>query len=497
MQIGKKKQKQVTRLMEAAERLAAQRQYQAAVATAVKAIEIDESCLAGYRLIAGIQLQHRNLEPALWAIGEALKLAPQSAEVLFESARVHRGAGDLAAALAQAEQARAVDPGLANLEGFIISVLTSLSRDAEARERLERAVPANPADIGISIVFAEWAKRLQRVPEAISRIEAQLRDPRLPVGSRRDLLFRLSALYDQAGDYDRAFAAVRNAHESQPRAWDPAAYDRAVADVCRNWSADFLSRAPRAAHDASRVVLIVGMPRSGTTLVEQVLARHPAVAGGGELPHLAALAAQAAGPSGELIPFQRNTVALTAPVVNRIGAGYLAAIAAVSAEALRVTDKMPANHALLGIAELALPGARIVHCRRDPFDTCLSCYMTELWDGLGYTGSVKHIGRYALAEQRLMAHWKSCLSLPILTVDYEELVRDIEGHARRLVEFAGLDWHPDCLRPHESRRFVDTASALQVRQPVYTSSIGRWRHYERHLGPLFETLGAAPPPAAG
>lgn len=497
MQIGKKKQKQVVRFMEAAQRLADQGQYEAAVVTAVKALDIDATCLPAYRLIAGIQTRHRNHEPALWASGEALKLAPQSAEVLFESARAHRVAGNLDAALAHAERARAIEPQLANLEGFVIDVLTLLGRDAEARERLERAVLAMPDDVGVSLAFAQWATRLGRAPEAIDRIDRQWRRPQVSRGSRRDLLLRLGALCERSGDYDRAFAAICQAHETLPYAWDPDAYDRAVSDVCRNWSAEFVARAPRAAQDASHVVFIVGMPRSGTTLVEQILARHPLVSGGGELPHLGALAAQAAGVSGETIPFQGSTAALTPAAVNQIGAGYLAAIAAIAEGAARVTDKMPANHVFLGLIALALPGARIVHCRRDVRDTAVSCYFTDLGEGLGFTGSLKHIGRYALAEQRLMAHWKACLSLPILTVDYEDLVADVEGHSRRLVEFTGLDWHPDCLRPHESRRFVDTASALQVRQPVYTSSVGRWRHYEKHLGPLFDALGTAAAPSGG
>jgi Tfp pilus assembly protein PilF len=494
MQIGKKKQQQVARFMAAAQRLNAQGYYQRAVETAVKAIDADENCLPAYRLIAAIQIQHRNFEPALWAADEALKRAPHTAEVLFESATAHRGAGNLQTALAHAEQARAIEPQMANLEGFIVHLLTLLGRDAEARQRLERAVDAMPEDVGITLMFGEWAARLGRVPEAISRLESRLAGSVVAVGSRCDMLFMLARLCDLDGQYDRAFAAVHQARQLLPSAWDPAAYDRAVVDICRHWSAECIAHAPRATHDASRVVLIVGMPRSGTTLVEQVFARHPRVAAGGELPHLGQLAIAAAASATDLIPFQRHTLAVTAQVVTQIGIGYLDATAALARGVSRVTDKMPANHAHLGLAELALPGTRVIHCRRDPRDTALSCYFTPLGAGLGFTSDLRHIGRYALAEQRLMAHWKSCLSLPILTVDYEALVGDFAGHARRLIDFVGLDWNPDCLQPNESPRFVDTASALQVRQPVYSSSIGRWRHYEKHLGPLFETLGSEPPP---
>ena len=489
MPIGKKKQKQLNRLVAAAHRLSVQGQYQRAVETAVKAIETDESCLPAYLLIARIQLQHRNDEPARWAIGEALKLAPDSAEVLFDSARLHRGLGDLTTALAHAERALAIDNRLPDAEGFVIHVLTLLGRDGEARQRLEAALDAWPGDIGIALVFADWAIRLGRAGEAIQRVEACLRTRQCAPGIRRDVLFRLGPLYEHLGDYDRAFAAIHEAQQLLPRPWDPDAYDRAVSDVCANWSAEFLASAPRAHNESGHVMFIVGMPRSGTSLVEQILASHPEVAGGGELPHLSASAHSAAGPGVNLIPFQRNLAALTESVVTQIGAGYLHAIGGLAAGMTRVTDKMPANHALLGLVALALPGARIVHCRRDARDTCLSCYFTPLWEGLRYAGDLGHLGRYARAEQRLMAHWKSRLTLPILTVSYAELVTDTERIARQLVDFAGLDWHPGCLRFHESRRYVDTASAMQVRQPVYTSSLGRWRHYEKHLAPLFRALG--------
>lgn len=495
MPIGKKRQKQLKRLLDVADRLAKQGQYQRAVETAVRAIETDEACLPAYLLIARIQLQHRNDQAARWAMGEALKLAPDSAEVLFDSARLHRGLGDLTTALAHAERALAIDSALPDAEGLVIHVLTLLGRDGEARQRLEAALRERPEDVGVALAFADWAIRLGRVDEAIGKLQAALNSSRVLPGVRRDLLFRLGALYEQRKDYDRAFGVIQEAQQLLPRSWDPDAYDRAVRDVCCNWSVDFLARAPRARNHSDQVIFIVGMPRSGTSLVEQILASHPAVAGGGELPHLAA-SALAAGASGtDLIPFQRNLRVLTEGVVAQIGTAYLDAIGTLGTGVLRVTDKMPANHAMLGLVELALPRARIVHCRRDPRDNCLSCYFTPLWEGLRYVGNLRHLGRYALAEQQLMAHWKSCLTVPILTVDYEDMVSDTEGQARRLIDFAGLDWRADCLRFSESRRFLDTASALQVRQPVYTSSVGRWRHYERHLGPLLETLatGAAIP----
>ena len=476
----------------AAERLAAQGAAQAAVETAVRALELDDSCLPAYRLIARVQAQHRNHEPARWAIGELLRRSPPSAEVLFDAAKVERIAGDLSAALAHAEQARALDPRLPGVSGLALHLLVLLGRESEARERLDAVLHEQPEDLAVSLVFGEMAARLDRVSEAIVRLEALRALVASPSGERRDVLFQLGALYDHSGDYERAFAAFREAHEQQRYHWDADGYDRAVADLCANWSTDFLRDAPRAAADARQVVFIVGMPRSGTSLVEQILAAHPQVAAGGELPHLAAAAHQASPEPGDLIPFRRNTFALRPEAVSQIGRQYLEAVQPLAGSQLRITDKMPANHALLGLVELALPGARVVHCRRDPRDTALSCYTTPLWESLQYVGDLGHLGRYARAEQRLMAHWKSALHTPIHTVDYEALVAHPEQEARALLAFTGLPWDDGCLRFHETRRFVDTASAMQVRRPVYTSSLQRWRRYEQYLAPLFDALGDTP-----
>ena len=485
---GKKQQRKLARLVDAANRLAEQGAAQQAVEAAVKALELDEDSVAAYRVIVRIQAQHRNHEPARWAAGEALKRAPRSTDVLFDAAKVERIAGDLNAALAHAEAAFAIDAHLPALAGFIVHLLLLLGRREEARQRLEPALAAAPDDVALGLVFGEMAPRLGRVEEAIRRLERHRDAAPAPSGTRRDLLFRLGALHEHAGDYDRAFAAFRAAHAELPYRWDADAYDHAVDEVCSNWSADFLRAAPRATADASHLVFIVGMPRSGTSLVEQILAAHPQVAAGGELPHLAVAAHQASPTPGDVIPFRRYTGALREPVVTALGRHYLDAVAGLAVNAVRVTDKMPANHALLGLVALALPGARVIHCRRDPRDTCVSCYTTPLWDSLQYVGDLSHLGRYARAEAKLMAHWKAVLTLPIHTVDYEALVAEPERESRALIAFAGLSWDDACLRPHEAKRFVDTASAMQVREPVYASSVARWRRYERHLGPLLAAL---------
>jgi hypothetical protein len=188
-----------------------------------------------------------------------------------------------------------------------------------------------------------------------------------------------------------------------------------------------------------------------------------------------------------------RTGAITAPALERIAREYLAVLRRAAPAAERVTDKMPVNFLHLGLIALLFPGARVVHCIRDPRDTCLSCHFNLPGDNAHYSDDLATLGRFYRQYERLMAHWKAVLDMPILDVVYEDLVADIEGGSRRLVGFAGLDWDPACLAFHENARIARTASLDQVRKPVYTGSVGRWKRYEAHLGPLLRGLGPAVP----
>jgi hypothetical protein len=168
---------------------------------------------------------------------------------------------------------------------------------------------------------------------------------------------------------------------------------------------------------------------------------------------------------------------------------YLQRLRQVGGEALRVVDKMPFNFLHLGVIATLLPKARVVHCRRDPIDTCLSCFFQNFAEPHPFALDLAHLGHYYREYERLMAHWAEVLPLPVFKLSYEELTADQEAVSRRLVEFCGLEWDERCLRFNETERHVRTASALQVRRPLYRTSVGRWKRYERHLAPLLEALG--------
>ncbi len=234
-------------------------------------------------------------------------------------------------------------------------------------------------------------------------------------------------------------------------------------------------------------VFIVGMPRSGTTLVEQILASHPKVFGAGEQRAMANLAESITGANGSTFP--EAMARISGAQLRELGTSYLQTVKRLSPNAERITDKMPGNFALLGLIHLALPNARIIHVRRDIRDTAVSCFSTLFARGHEFTYDLPELGRYCRAYLQLMEHWRQVMPNVMLEIDYEDVVVDLESQARRIVAHYDLTWDDACLDFHETARSIRTASARQVRQPIYRSSVGRWREHEGMLQSLLEALG--------
>jgi hypothetical protein len=235
-------------------------------------------------------------------------------------------------------------------------------------------------------------------------------------------------------------------------------------------------------------VFIVGMPRSGTSLVEQILSCHPQVHAAGELREISRLAKDLGLNFEDTDPDVSDSM-LDGDRFTAASEGHLQSLRARAGDATRVTDKMPYNMVNLGLISLLFAGARVIHCRRDPLDSCVSCYFVNFERGNFHTFDLRHMGLYYRRYERLMTHWRNVLDLAMLDVSYEAHVEDPEGTCREILAFLDLDWDPACLRFHASKRYVKTASRDQVNKPIYRSSVGRWRNYEKHLGPLKEALG--------
>ena len=260
--------------------------------------------------------------------------------------------------------------------------------------------------------------------------------------------------------------------------------------IVETFSPEFMARATALAQDDERPVFILGMPRAGTTLVEQIAASHPQVYGAGELTffpeQLPALLRRA----GQTSTYPRGI----GRRLNELGAlapRYLAVLASRAGQARRVSDKMPYNFLYLGVIAALFPRARVVHCTRHPLATCHSIFTRDLTGSHPYSYDLAGLAAAYAGYRRLMDHWREVLKVPMLDLDYEALVDDQQGETRRLIEFLGVPWDPACLHFHESRRAVATASQWQVRQPLYTDARDHWRQYRAQLAPLASALRAA------
>jgi tetratricopeptide (TPR) repeat protein len=435
-------------------------------------------------------LETRRPEEAAKAWRRLAAVRPADAAPLAGLGDALSRGGDMRGALAAYDAALEIDPALTQAlagKGRTLDRLGETEAAAAlAAPELARDTPAPWA----ALLLGAVGPGLGRTEEALNAIERALAG-RPATEERRALHFQAGGLYDREQAFDEAFDHYRQGNELAGYAFDPAHFDAWIDELIAVFDRERTAVLPRATHGSELPVFIVGMPRSGTTLTEQIIACHPRAHGAGELPDIGRLTDRVPAVLGG--PYPACVARLTADVADRLAEPYLARLRALGGAALRVTDKMPHNYMHLGLMALLFPQARVLHTTRDPVDTCLSCYFQTFGRGLAYTFDLGHLGRVYRGYRRLMDHWEKVLGPPAMTVRYEALVADPEAVSREIVAALGLPWDDACLRPHESRRAVDTASYAQVRRPIYRSSVARWRHYQKHLGPLLAALGPFAP----
>jgi tetratricopeptide (TPR) repeat protein len=446
--------------------------------------------------LAYLLLERESYAEALPFAREAARLAPGDADHALLIARIRLGLGEVEGAIAEIDRARTVAPMRADALVHAGHALAIAGRLVEAEQALRRAIELEPGDATAYFELADLHAFTPGDP-LIERMEEQVRTAgRAPPDAQR-LHFALGKAYDDVGQYASAMHHLRiaNAQSRAANRYDEAAtlaLLRAIADIFSQQTVAALSGAGAL---SGAPIFIFGMPRSGSTLIEQILSRHPAVAAGGELPFFKR-AIDAVRPSVGGREFPQTVEGISPSEIGRIGETYLALLAPLAEGRARVTDKLPGNALVAGLIHLALPGARLVHARRNPADACLSCYMKSFGARLPYATDLAALGRYYSAQEALMSHWRAVLPPgAIIDVSYESLVTDGETEVRRLLEACGLEWDERCLTSHESQRPVLTASVVQVRRPVTVQRVGRWRKYGRSLAPLLSALGDLAPDA--
>jgi tetratricopeptide (TPR) repeat protein len=418
-------------------------------------------------------------EAAAAAFRRVVELQPRSAPGHFRLALALRQQGRLADAEAACRAALAIEPGYVEALCFLAELRADGGRFAEAEELFRRALALNPE---FAPAYAGTAVHRHMTGEDqgwLAGAEALLARP-LPLAHEITLRYAVGKYHDDLQQFDRAFAQYRQANElskrNRPR-YDGAKLARLVDKIIRDFDPGSMPAAVAGASDSELPVFIIGMPRSGTSLAEQILASHPAVSGAGEVRHW----------NDSYGALQRAAAAqrIDVRVIEGLARDYLDRVAALANGAQRVVDKMPANFLYAGLIHAVFPRARIIHMRRHPIDTCLSIYFQNFF-GMGpYANDLDDLAHYYGQYLRLADRWRAALpAAALLEVPYEALVENQEGWSRRMVEFIGLPWDRQCLDYYKTDRTVITASKWQVRQRLNPASVGRWRNYQDYIGPL-------------
>ncbi len=482
---------QAVKLHQAGELTQAERLYR-------QVLGMDPQQADALNLLGVIANQVGEPEMALQYLRQALKIKPQEAEFHSNCAASCKAIGNVSAAIAHYREAIRFKPDAVGAHIYLSDALMEQGNLDEALSHSLQALRLQPNSALAHCTLGELAAQgcYTFTAENLQHMQSLLGEDGHQAAHDASLLcFTLAAHWEKQEAYEEAFRLYRQGNDLKGdvyrhsnQAFDRHKHRELIDRLIEVFTPELFRRIRPCGADSDRPIFVVGMVRSGTTLVEQILASHPQVFGAGELRDIDQIS--------KALPNRLNSGAGYPDCLANVGPVALRELADIylwrleglsGGQAIRVIDKMPHNCLHLGLIALLFPRARIIHVRRDPLDVCLSAYLQNFkW--LPYAASMEDIGFYYRQYERLMAHWESVLPLPILDVSYEKLVANPESVSRTLIAYCGLDWDDRCLTFYQSERAVQTASKLQVRRPIYTSSVARWKRFAAYLKPLREAL---------
>jgi tetratricopeptide (TPR) repeat protein len=469
------------------------KQPKAALAHFRKAIALQPDYADAHLNLAKLLEDMGRLKEALAGYEKVMSLAPDRNDALVSKGLLLKDLGRYEEAKECFVEAIDRQPDDAEAHNGLGLLNEELGRGAESTQNYLAAIRGQPGSVGayFNLAYQGYLAKDERLFEQLQELYAH-RDS-LPQEIHVYLCFAMGKTLEDRGRYDEAFSAYeegnRLQHLSHP--FDEAAAEKSQKEILSFFTVDVINRCRSISAglssfpDARKPIFIVGMPRSGTTLIEQILSSHPKVFGAGELTVFDEVTEGIQLPKADAPGWEAACAHL-----RELGQRYLDRVWKQAPDAEYITDKMPGNFLHLGLLKLMLPDAKIIHAMRDPKDSCWSCYTHRFSKAHDFTYDFGMLGRFYLRYEKQMQHWHAVLPPgSILDVRYENVVAEPEREVRRLLEYVGLPWDDACLKFHENKRPVLTASLNQVRRPLYSSSVARWKPFEKHLGPLLEIVG--------
>jgi tetratricopeptide (TPR) repeat protein len=436
----------------------------------------------------GIQfLNAGDLSRAQQCFAEAVKANPSNAHFWNLLGITTARQGDYNSALEMMKKALSLNDNSAEIHHNVGPMYRVLGDFESAEKHYRRSVELKP-DYAEAYFNLVSVKRFKSDDPVIPVIEQMLAEGKLKEDEQCFLRFAAGKIFNDVGRYDDAFENYRRGNDLRGLEFDTAKHIAWIDRIIASFSKELLERRKEDGNSAASPIFIVGMPRSGTTLLEQILSSHPDVEGAGELRDLTSIAGTISQHHPDKTEFPAYIDTVPSQIIAGFGDAYAKRVGGLFPNAKQIVDKMPHNFQFMGLISLMLPNAKIIHAKRNPLDTCLSCYFQRFRSSQEFSYKLEHLGLYFQQYERLMQHWTDVLPIPYYTAEYEELVENPESKVRELLEFCGLEWHDNCLDFHQTKRPVTTASNHQVRQPVYKTSVDRWRRYENHIQPLMDAL---------
>ncbi len=463
--------------------------YKAAQKLLERATELVPGLAVGWTDLANVHLKKDHYDEALEMVQRAIDVDPGFAHAYVVRGNIQTRAQRHEESLLAYQQALDVNPVNVGALSGMGHVLKTIGRQEEAIKAYRKCIQAHPAYGEIYWSLANL-KTFEFNAEEIKIMERLIDDEYLPDEPKVNILVSLGKQYENEKNYDKAFEHYRlgNDLRREHEIYDPVQTQVVHDRIIKVFSKEFFSQTSGFGNQDASPILIGGLPRSGSTLIEQILASHSMVEGTMELPDLSRTIGELSKRTPGRGEYPEAVLNVNSEQAAALGREYLDATSRYRTDKPYFIDKMPNNFASVGFLKLVLPNARVINARRHPLDSCLGSYKQLFFKGQSFTYDQYEIGQYYLQYQRLMDHWHETLPGAVLDVHYEQMVQDQEAQTRRILDYLGLPWEDQCLRFYETERAVNTASSEQVRQPIYTKALNFWRNYESHLGELIEIL---------